>query len=182
MAVSERPALRVVDEDGQVHEDCPGCQLREDEIKGLQRDIRGWAARYRELERDKEREAKNSPLWKEAYGHFCYWRELTGRTGCEWTPERFFLVEPFMRRKKHAPYIRRGIEGIVFDHFVSTRRNGTKLHHHSWETLFKSTGRFEEAVNAAPRKPQEADSADCAPPEATDATQMTLDPGKGGTA
>ncbi len=121
-------------------------------VAGLERDIRGWTIRYRELKRDKEADARNDPLWPVALEHFNYWKQATGRKGCEWTVERFELIRPYLKRKKHRDYIGRAIDGIAYDHYVSTRRNGTKNHHNGWEVLFRDSGRFEEAVNASPRK------------------------------
>ena len=54
-AVTRASHLKVVefDDNGEVHApDCPTCAKKNDEIAGLERDIRGWAVRYAELKRE----------------------------------------------------------------------------------------------------------------------------------
>src|SRR5690349_2764270 len=98
--------LHLVDEDGVVIEDaCPGCAQREDVIKGLERDIRGWAARYAELKRDKLAEAEGSPEWPVAVRLFAYWQETTGHMRSGWTLDRFQLVESFLKNKTYGKTI-----------------------------------------------------------------------------
>lgn len=147
--MSER-ALRLVDrETGELHA-CPDCQRLEDEVAGLQRDVRGWAHRYRELKRDKEREARGSSLWPVALEHFDYWKEKTGRRGCSWNFERFELILPFLKNPKYRDWIRCAIDGQCFDPFVTVRKNGTQKVHNDWELLFRNAAKFEEAVRKAP--------------------------------
>jgi hypothetical protein len=66
----------------------------------LQRDIRGWAARYGELKRDKEADAERSRYWPAAVEVFEYWQRVCKHPRSAWSAERFFLVEPFL--KKHG--------------------------------------------------------------------------------
>ena len=42
--------------------DCPGCLARDDEIAGLQTELRGWRTRYANLKRDKDAEAQSRQL------------------------------------------------------------------------------------------------------------------------
>lgn len=160
--MSARPALHLVNtETGEVIESCPGCAVKEDEIAGLQRDVRGWAARYKELERDKETEARAHELWQPAMRLFKLYCHLTPRKNgsprkLTWDAERFEMVRPFL--KKHGVELcERAIVGRVFDHFTGTRANGSKIHYHEWERIFGSKGdgataasNFEESCNRAP--------------------------------
>lgn len=139
---------QLVDEQGEVHR-CPHCQRLEDEIEGLQRDIRGWAHRYRELKRDKEAEAKKSPHWPEAVEHFKEWKALSGRKA-QWTIDRFELVEPFLKNAKYRDWISCAIAGHCFDPFVTTRKNGTENVHNGWDLLFRDAAHFEEACRKSP--------------------------------
>jgi hypothetical protein len=147
---------------GEAHplSECPGCKIKDDEIKGLQRDIRGWAARYAELERDREAEARASKHWPAAVEVFEAWRAATGayrrtkdgKRNTEWTSERFWLIEPYLRRKKYGyEMCLRGVAGIAFDHFKTTRRNGSLNHHDDWDLLFRGPDKFEGYCNRAPR-------------------------------
>lgn len=143
--------LRAVDEDGVVHEACPGCTRMSDEIEGLQRDIRGWAARYAELKRDKEADAQQSRYWPGAKEVFDYWRQVCNHPRSSWGADRFFLAEPYI--KKHGVEMcKRAVDGIAYDPFVTTRKNGSKKRHDGWHLLFKHPDAFEEYVNKAPRK------------------------------
>lgn len=142
--------LRVIDEDGIELDGCPACARKDDELAGLQRDIRGWAARYAELKRDKESEAQRSRYWPAALEVFEHWQTVCKHPRSGWSADRFFLVEPFL--KKHGVEMcKRAIDGYAFDCFVTTRRNGSKRRHDGWELIFGDRGHFEEGVNKAPR-------------------------------
>lgn len=147
--------LLVNTETGERHEfpdGCPHCSVKDDEIKGLQRDIRGWAARYAELERDKDAEARASKYWPAAVEIFEAWKAATGHKNSEWTSDRFWLIEPFLRRKKYGyEKCLRAVAGIAFDHFSAQRRNGTTVHYDEWSRCFKGADEVERFVNAAPK-------------------------------
>jgi len=139
----ERPALRVVDENGELHDDCPNCA-------GLETDVRAWRTRYANLRRDRNAEAREHQLFPEAKELHGYWKAKTSHPRSRFTTDRFLLAEPFIREYGMAT-CRQAIDGIAFDCFKTRRRNGTIQKHDSWELLFKSTGKFEEWVNRAPR-------------------------------
>ncbi len=121
-----------------------------DTIDGLQRDIRGWAWRYAELERDKDAEARGHQLWGLGREHFNVWRSLCNHPRSEWTAERFALALPYLKSKTYEPLIDRAIAGIAYDPFVTKRKNGTRQRHDGWHLLFKGTDQFESYVNRAP--------------------------------
>jgi hypothetical protein len=144
--------IEVDSETGEVVEPtCEGCQRRDDEIAGLQRDIRGWAYRYRELERDKEADAKAHKHWPTALELHTYWRECCNHPRCEFDADAFYLIEPFIRRSG-IEMCKRAIDGAAYDHWVTTRRNGSKKRHDGFDLIFKNRTRFEEFVNRAPRE------------------------------
>lgn len=146
------------DDNGEVHETkCPDCRKRLDELAGLQRDIRGWALRYRELERDKAVEARESPLWPVAELLFKAWRKHCGRGRTPWTVDRFWLCEPFLvsarfgatledRVKREA----KAIKGISYDAYSAPRKNGTVKTFNDWDLLHRSTDKWEEFAAKAP--------------------------------
>jgi hypothetical protein len=141
--------LRIIDADGVELDGCPACSRKDDELAGLQRDIRGWAARYAELKRDKEAEAQRSRYWPAAREVFEHWQTVCNHPRSGWNADRFFLVEPFL--KKHGvDMCKRAADGYAFDCFVTTRRNGSKRRHDGWELIFGDVGHFEEGVNKAP--------------------------------
>ena len=139
---------------------CPKCLDLKDKLKGAERDLNGWRARYADLQRDKERDARADELWPEATNLFRLYCHLTGKPGkprkLTWNAERFELVRPFL--KKHGPEMcARAIIGRVSDHFTSQRANGSTIHYHEWERTFGSKGQgqtcasnFEESCNRAP--------------------------------
>ena len=156
--MSARPKLRAVSVDGhgEVREldptVCPHCQVKDDEIEGLQRDILGWTTRYANLKRDKEAEAKASEYWRPAMEVFKAWKKATNHPRCGWTVERFELVERFLRNEKYGREMcLRAVAGIAFDHFQGTRKNGTTIHYDEWERCFKDAGQVERFANCAPR-------------------------------
>ena len=137
-------------ETGEITEQtCPYCAVKDDEIEGLQRDIRGWAARHAALKRDKEAEARAHKYWPVAVELFQHWQEVCNHPGCDWDADRFFLVEPFIR-KNGRDLCQRAIDGAAYDPFITTRKNGTKKRHDGWELIFRERGKFEEFANKAP--------------------------------
>lgn len=147
------------DDQGTVVEACrrPECKQRLDEVAGLQRDLRGWMIRYRELERDKAIEARESPLWPVAELCFKGWRKHCNRGRTPWTEDRFWLVEPFLSSGKFGPTLEDrvkrealAIKGIAFDAWAKPRKNGTVKVFNDWESLHKSTGAWLEYIKKAP--------------------------------
>jgi hypothetical protein len=147
----ERPNLRLVNtETGEVHEGgCPDCFERDDVINGLQRDIRGWTARYADLNREKDAEARAHKLWPEAKRLFAVWRERCNHPRARWTPDRFWECFP-MLRDDGGQMCELAIEGAAFDPFETTRKNGSVKRHDDWELIFRDRKHFEDFCNRAP--------------------------------
>lgn len=137
-------------------------QALEDQIAGLQRDIRGWAARHADLKRDKDAEAEESPCWPAAVRVFDHWRRVCKHPRAVFTLDRFELVRPWLERlgdKGATPEVRLAeaeamcllaVDGIAHDPFTTQRKNGTKKKHDGWHLIFGTAERFEERCNAAP--------------------------------
>jgi hypothetical protein len=133
-----------------------------DQIAGLQRDIQGWTMRHAELKRDKEGEAKESPVWPSALRVFDHWKKVCKHPKSVWTLDRFELIRPWLEKlgDKKKPEAERlaeaealcilAVDGIAYDPFVTERKNGTKKRHDGWHLIFDSAERFEERCNAAP--------------------------------
>lgn len=121
----------------------------QDQLDGAEKEIRAWRARYMELKRDREKAAKEAVLWPRGVELFRFWKQLTGRTRCEFTFDRFEQVEPFLKR--HGDEMcRRAIVGHCFDPFTVKRKNGTTKVFNDWELLHRTADRWEEACNKAP--------------------------------
>jgi hypothetical protein len=135
---------------GEIVPICERCDLLEDQIAGLQRDIRGWAIRYRNLERDKEKEARAHDLWPVVKDLFDYWREECHHPKARFNAARFKEALPFV--EQDGPDLcRQAIRGAAFDPFVTTRRNGKQKRHDDWDLIFRpGRKQFEEFAERAP--------------------------------
>jgi hypothetical protein len=148
-----RSHLRVVDIDtGEALEEHPEIQGLLDEIAGLKRSLAAESRRYAELKRDKEEEARNSQLWPTAVRIFQAWQKATGHSRMAFDYKRFELVAPHLKRKGHGPeYCLAAVAGRVYDHYSSTRKNGTVIHYWEWERIFENIGSLEESARRVPR-------------------------------
>jgi hypothetical protein len=152
-----KPALRIVSDTGEILDQHPDVQRLEDEIRGLQRSLASESRRYEELKRDKDAEARAHQLWPKAMAVFKVWQQVTNHPRAVWTADRFWLIEPFLRKKEYGlETCLRGVAGIAWDHYSTPRKNGTIRHFNEWERLFKDAGSLEERANAAPKRWREA--------------------------
>ncbi len=124
-----------------------------DTIDGLQRDIRGWTSRYADLRRNKVKKAKESPLWPKALELFKFWQQECNHKRSKFSPERFWLVEPFLEDEEHYGFeiCQRAIAGAAYDPYITKRKNGTSKFHNDWELIFRNAGKVEDMANRAPR-------------------------------
>lgn len=134
---------------GEVVEGCRTCAEYLDQIAGLERDLRAWRARYADAVRDREREAREHPVYPHMEAIFAYWRNATGHTRSKYTAERFWLALPFLE-KYGFERVLAAIDGAGFDPYITTRKNGTKKHHNGWELIFRSEDKFEEFERRVP--------------------------------
>lgn len=121
----------------------------EDQIAGLQRDIRGWATRYANLARDKEQEARVHPAWDEVKGLFDYWKQECHHALSRFNADRFWLALPYYE-KDGPQMMRRAIRGAAFDPFVTTRRSGREKRHNGWDLIFRDRAHFDDMAERAP--------------------------------
>lgn len=162
--------LHVVDTDsGEVfpEENCPGCSEREQIMGELEKKQRGLLLQIANLKRDQEAAARASGQWPVAVRLFAIWRKATGRKRCQFSFDRFNLVEPFLReydRTRHQDIsadpgpprtpVEEAIAAIIgraTDHYSVSRPNGTTRHFNEWERIFKNRGEFDESVARRPR-------------------------------
>lgn len=126
-------------------------------IAGLERDIRGWAVRYRQLAEDRNQLAREHPCWEAGEWLFNQWRRACKHPRARWTPDRFWLIEPFLVNDKWGKTLRArlamcrlAIDGAAFDAFRRQRRNGTWEVFDEWERIFASAGKLESFCKKAP--------------------------------
>jgi hypothetical protein len=142
-------ALRVVDEHGEVHEECPSCQAKEDELKELIRKFRGQSRELAELRRDKDAEARAHESWPTLFKLFCYWQEMTGHSKAKWGPGRFWDALPLWGTFGTGN-VAAGVAGIAFDANRKPMKNGRVEVFDSWELLFKNAGTLERYIKRRP--------------------------------
>jgi hypothetical protein len=149
-----RPALKLVNpETGEIHDpgECRECRHKDDVIAGLERDIRGWAARYAELRRDLVQEAKQHPMYDDVKAIFAYWKRACRHPRSQFSADRFWLIQPFFERHGEA-MCRKAIDGAAFDPMTKRRKNGSIERFDSVELIFRDEGKFESFANRAPRQ------------------------------
>lgn len=145
-----RAHLRVLTDEGEVLDECPGCAYLEDVVAGLERDVRGWTARYAELRRDRELDAKSHPLYEPAKELFGYWKLKCRHGKSRFSADRFEIARPLIEKYGEA-VCRKAIDGAAYDPFTTTRKNGSTQRHDGWELVFRDAGKLEDFANRAPR-------------------------------
>jgi hypothetical protein len=81
---------------GETGEVCTGCVARDDEIRALDTEKKGWIGRYQKLKKDREAEARSSEWWPVAREVFELWQALTGKRRARFTYDRYELIRPFL--------------------------------------------------------------------------------------
>jgi hypothetical protein len=148
-----RPALRVVNDLGEVLDEHPEVIRLQDEIAGLQRALASESRKLEQLKRDKAAEAAEHQMWPKALDVFRAWQQATNHPRASWpgtAGDRFWAVEPFLR-KYGLEQCLRAVAGMAFDHFSVTRKNGTIRRFDEWGRIFSTTDEFEERANRAPK-------------------------------
>lgn len=151
--MTAQPArLRVVTDTGELLDQHPDVARLEDEIRGLQRALRAECRRYEELKRDKDAEARAHELWPKAMACFEAWKTATNHPRAVWTADRFWIIEPWLRKKEYGlETCLRAIAGIAFDCYSVQRKNGSTRYFNEFERCLADAKSIEERANAAPR-------------------------------
>ena len=124
-------------------------------MKGQYEELdRKWQAALRQISRlrnDRQREAKTHPRLREINEVIDLWKELCNHRNAETSPDRVLMVAPFL--EKHGlEMCKRAVRGRAFDHYVTTRKNGTKKRHDGLDLIFRDADHFEESANRAPKE------------------------------
>ena len=149
---AERRHLVLVDTvTGEQHAQCPGCAQRDLEIEGLEEVIRSTAAKVRQLRNDRAEVARASGLWPAALEAFNYWRTACRHPRASFSPDRYFLLEPYLK-SDGLEMVKLAIDGAAYDPHRADRpnRSGTVETYDSLETILRSRATFERHVNRAP--------------------------------
>ncbi len=137
-------ALRVVDDQGQVHDSCPGCVKLEHEITVLQKKMRGMARELGEALADRQAEAEADELWPLALRVFRYHQALCRHPRAQWTAERFAMLRKVLASPDGLEGALRAIAGCWGDAW--RRERGLTM----FEDIFESRKKFERCLAACP--------------------------------
>jgi hypothetical protein len=148
-------------------------QTMQDQIDGLERDIRGWRTRHANLKRDKNLEAREHELWPQGVKLFSLWKTLCKHGRSAFTQDRFWLVLPFLGpqpegllgaaerlgiKEEAEPYgpviCEMAVRGAAFEAYETPRKNGSTKRHDGWELIFRDAAKVEEFANRAPIEPK----------------------------
>lgn len=115
---------------------------------------KSWHGKWLALQDDRERKMRDHAALPVVREIFDYWRRACKHPASEFGPDRFFLIEPYLR--KYGPDLcKRAIDGAAFDPFITKRANGSPKRHDGLDLIFRSAEKFEEFCNRAPRKKEE---------------------------
>lgn len=129
---------------------CDQCRELGDQLSGAHTEIRAWRSRYARLERDAEKDARESEFWPQAVALFGLWKEKTGHARSKWTLDRYLVCEPMLRVYGLA-MCERAITGLAFDPFTRVMKNGATKRYDEFGRPFKNADEFESWANRAPR-------------------------------
>jgi hypothetical protein len=155
-AVPDPPVLHLVDPaTGEVHNECPACAETQATLKELTRKYHGALAQIGRMRADKEAEARQHELWPLAVNLFRLWQQEGDHPRARFTPERFWLLEPYLRREGYEDCVC-AVRGCLASDFHTKRgryatRDGTR--HDALELIFRDQAHFERFRDMAPDKP-----------------------------
>src|SRR5437870_5016340 len=150
MPQAERAHLRVVDEQGELHEDCPGCIERQHALDELARKYQGALSQIGRLRADKDAEARAHEAWPSLLALFRYWGELTGHTRVAWTSEHFWCALP-MLKVWGGGNLAAAIAGIAHDPNRKRRANGSWEVYDDWQTCLRNSGNVRRYIGRRPQ-------------------------------
>jgi len=148
----DRSHLKLIDTaTGEITEyACAACGVKEHEIDGLTRKMRGLARENSELRRDKEAEAANHELRPVMDALFAYWQEVTGHTRVRFTYQHFWSALP-MLKAWGVGNCAAAIAGIAYDPNTKPKKNGKGLEvYNDWETVFRNAGNVRRYIERRP--------------------------------
>lgn len=141
-----------------VDHDCRNCEDKDLQIGRLLSDISSLKRQITMLESDPDRDAREHELYSEGASWHATWREKCRHPRCEYGPEEFWLILPFLKHKTKRKFIGQAIEGAAFDPHFYRRKNGTVKRCDEWTRIFKKDGsHFREFCAKAPKEATDGD-------------------------
>jgi hypothetical protein len=147
--VDVRPRLRVVDEQGEVHDGCPGCEEAERTLVQYEKDIRILKAKITKLERDTETECRADPLWPEAECLHEWWRLATGHLKARFDSEDFLLARRHLKREGLVGCLQ-AVCGAAYDAGTDELKNGREKRFDDFELIFRNKAKMESFAERVP--------------------------------
>lgn len=144
-----RPRLRVVDEQGQVHDGCPGCAEAEQTLVQYEKDMRVLKAKLTRLERDIETECRADPLWAEAEAIHEWWRIACWHPRASFDASDFKLVRPHLKRLGPVGCLE-AIAGAAFEPGTKELQNGRLKRFDDFELIFRDKAKLESFAERVP--------------------------------
>lgn len=136
--------LRVIDAEGEIHDDCPSCVQHERQIRVLN-------SRLTKLEQDREAQAREHRLWTEASTVHEWWRIACDHPGTKFAAEDFYLSLP--RLNEVGPVgILKAVAGAAYDPGEKRMKNGRNTRYDQWELVNRSKAKLESFTERAPGK------------------------------
>lgn len=161
--MSPEPHLHVIEGtvsfDSSTGEICSRCAAMEANMalaikdrEAIERELRMKRRKIDELMADKERQAETHPLADKARTLYWHHQIVNGYRKSLFTTDRFWEVEPWLRRKQYGvDIVRRAIDGAAFQSWCSERSNGSFKIHNEWSKILKNADSIEEHANRAPK-------------------------------
>lgn len=149
---------------------CPHCANWETTYQELERKQRGLLLQLGQLRADRDAKARAHGKWQAALSVFRYWQSLTGHSRADFTPDRFWILEPHLRRAEErgqdgAARCRSAIRGLIASDYHMKRgryaRHEGKVYDDFWRPFQSkkdggpSQDTFESFIDADPH--QDAD-------------------------
>lgn len=124
-----------------------------DELDGAQQEIARLRVKNANLKRDTEARMHEHKLFSSALKAFEHWKIVCHHPNSDFTPDRFKLVQPFLKNTKRfgLPVVLRAIDGAAFQSWVSEYSNGSLKHHNGWKKIFEGIDSVEEHANRSPK-------------------------------
>ena len=141
---------RVIDEQGEILDECPECSGKDHELRELQRKMKGMARELGELRADKNREALEHKAWPYLVRLFQFWQQQCNHPRARWSSARFWSALHLFDTWGPANFAA-AIAGIAFQPNSRQLKNGKWEIYDSWELLTRDSGTFERYIKRRPR-------------------------------
>lgn len=154
---------RIADENGEVvsperllHD----LQAAETQVRMLERERAGQQLKIAALERDKAKEREKHPLKEKIERVHSYWQRRCNHPRAGLDDETFFKIAELMELKvkprsderefSYPDDFKLAIDGVWFDPWIKTQKNGRRVRHDELSRVFKNADSMREYIGKAP--------------------------------